>query len=251
MLALQRAIPDIDILLSLTPEELGGKIIFLLRNIPKNENSGNFHAGSFSLEFDPKEHLGIPGYPPIKVALAKQAFFEAWSWLESQALIIWANDYEGTQGWRRLSRRAEAFKDEGQFLAFTTGKELRPEMLHPSIAKDVWLDFARQKYDVAIFQAMKAVEIAVRSKSGAAEKDYGVSLMRSAFHIENGPLTDSSEPVAEREALLALFAGSIGRFKNPQSHRNVGVRDARDAIEVILLANHLLKILDSRPVPLP
>ncbi len=45
--------------------------------------------------------------------------------------------------------------------------------------------------------------------------------MRKAFNPDNGPLTRASDPVAEREALMHLFAGAIGSYKNPHSHRNV------------------------------
>ena len=51
---------------------------------------------------------------------------------------------------------------------------------------------------------------------------------------------------AEREARSALFAGAIGSYKNPHSHRDVPLDDAAEATEVILLANHLLRIVESR-----
>ena len=247
MRALLKLIPDADVLLALSPEELGGKILVAIKSTP-DDNRGLLHSNNLIGEFDQDHHGTVAIYPRDKINFVKQAFIEAWAWLEGQILIIPAYDQNSNDGWRRLSRRAQKFTDESEYFSFVESKYLRREMLHSSIATDVWLDFARGKFDVAIFQAMKAVEIAVRLKSGASDKDYGVALTNWAFHTENGPLTDFTEPTAERQALLALFAGAIGRFKNPQSHRTVGVQDARDAIEVILLANHLLKILDSRPI---
>ena len=50
----------------------------------------------------------------------------------------------------------------------------------------------------------------------------------------------------EREARSALFAGAIGSYKNPRSHRDVHLSDPIEAIEVVMLANHPLRIVDSR-----
>ena len=69
--------------------------------------------------------------------------------------------------------------------------------------------------------------------------------MRAAFKpgTPPGPLTDATLPVAEQEAMSALFAGAIGLYKNPQSHRNVPT-EAIDAAEVIVFASHLLRMID-------
>jgi hypothetical protein len=69
--------------------------------------------------------------------------------------------------------------------------------------------------------------------------------MRKAFNPQSGPLTDQSSPSAEKQAASDLFAGAVGYCKNPTSHRNVAM-DAMEAVELILLANHLLRTVKAR-----
>jgi Protein of unknown function (Hypoth_ymh) len=71
--------------------------------------------------------------------------------------------------------------------------------------------------------------------------DLGTDLMRKAFNPSSGPLSDASEPLSEREALAHLFAGAIGRFKNPSSHRHVAVTDPGETFGRVLSALPAIK----------
>ena len=99
-------------------------------------------------------------------------------------------------------------------------------------------------YDAAVFQAFKQVEVAVRKAGNYTELDLRVSLMRDAFHPEDGTLTASGRQQAEKQARSDLFAGAIGSLKNPGSHREVEIT-AEEAAEIIVFASHLLRIVDS------
>jgi uncharacterized protein (TIGR02391 family) len=123
---------------------------------------------------------------------------------------------------------------------------LPKETLHPSLSGNVWTAYTRREFDSAAFQAMKAVEVAVRDAGGFSAGDIGTSLMREAFKPKTGPLADAQAEGGEQQACSDLFAGAIGSFKNPQSHRDVKLDDPDEAAEIIMLANHLLRIVEAR-----
>lgn len=70
--------------------------------------------------------------------------------------------------------------------------------------------------------------------------------MRKAFDPKGGPLADMNQEKGEREALAHLFAGAIGSYKNPHSHRTVSITDPKEAQEMVLLASHLLRIVEAK-----
>jgi uncharacterized protein (TIGR02391 family) len=244
MIGLPQAVPDPDVLLAMEPEELGAKLLFLLR---KEANRAPFVLSNFLLELWPYNLLPgqAPPYPTARKGEIDLALAEAWSWLIAQGLLVTAPNAANTHAYV-LSRRAGKFADESEFRRFAAARMLQKEALHPRIATDVWMEFMRGKFDIAVLLAMKAVEVAVREASRLPSDQLGVSLMREAFKPKCGPLADHPTEKGEQEARSALFAGAIGSYKNPQSHRDVNLDDPIEALEIIMLANHLLRIVDNR-----
>ena len=117
-------------------------------------------------------------------------------------------------------------------------------LLHPMLEQKVLKLFLQGDYDTAVFQAFKQVEIAVRKAGNYDEKDHGTNLMRKAFHVKEGNLTDLNKQTAERQAQSDLFAGAIGYLRNPVSHRNIDFTK-EEAAKAIILASYLLQIVDS------
>src|SRR6516164_885454 len=132
------------------------------------------------------------------------------------------------------------------FELFHAARAFPKSLLHPSIADKVYSYLMRGELDEAVFAAFKAVEIAVRTAGKYGATDIGVPLMRRAFDPKNGPLSDQNQTEAEREALCNLFAGAIGSYKNPHSHRTVALTEPREAQQQVMLATHLLNIVDAR-----
>lgn len=161
-------------------------------------------------------------------------------------MIHLAPDTNGQNGWMVLSRDGEeAIKGEDGFDRIRALRLFPKELLHPTIAKDTYAALQRDDLSTAVRDAFTAVEISVRDAGGFTIDDYGTDLMRKAFHEQTGPLTDQSLPTAERESFAHLFAGAIGAYKNPHSHRKVTIDDLREAQRQVLQASQLLYIVDA------
>lgn len=233
---LHSIIPDPEAVLSLEPEELAGAVLEVLNSVDRL-NKGKLNRYNFSLTHNFQE------YPREYWDLISKAVMEAWVWLEREGLIA---PEPGSQGeWVFVTRRGKQIKTVAESQSYRKSNLLPRGLLHPVIAQKVWATFLRGEYDTAVFQAFKEVEITVRKVGKFADEDLGIKLMRKAFDKNNGPLTDLSEPESEREALAHLFAGAIGSYKNPNSHRHVQIQP-EEAVEMIILASHLLKIIDDR-----
>jgi hypothetical protein len=59
-------------------------------------------------------------------------------------------------------------------------------------------------------------------------------------------ITDTSLVPSEQQATSDLFAGAIGLFKNPTSHRADAVSNPEDAVALVILADYLLRFVEQR-----
>lgn len=244
MESLQTLVPDVDVLLALQPEELAP---LLLRIAKGSLQNGIFAPGNLSTV---TSGSGTPSYQHTSYAKRENevelAIAEGWNWLRVQGFIVPAPGMNGAHGFMQISRRGRSIQTDEEFQNYKQAAAFSKSLLHPSIENKVWLALARGDRDEAVFAAFKAVEEAVRKAGGFGPTDIGVELMRKAFDPAKGRLTDTTKPNAEREALAHLFAGAIGSYKNPHSHRTVSITDPKEAQEMVILASHLLRIIDGR-----
>jgi len=231
-------------LLALEPEDLAGVLLEVVPGVMQNGmfNTQSLQAQLFRQIGDTYPH-GVRR--PVELAIA-----EAISWLISQGLLI--IDPGQPAQWFVLTRRAAKIRTKADLDAYRKGRMLPVELLPATLAEKVWPQFLRGDHAVAIFQAFKEVEVAVRKAANAKGAGYpddlvGKKLMQDAFHPENGPLTNGSLVRSEREAEMFLFVGAIGHGKNPSSHRDIDPAP-QEAARLIVFASHLLGIVEQRLV---
>jgi uncharacterized protein (TIGR02391 family) len=200
---------------------------------------GEWSIHNWQLEFSRRLGDGSGG--------AMSAVAEAIGWLRANGLL--ADQPPSSSGGEFVTRFGRRVLDEG------------PAVVHATRRLDVDLDHRLQRarsqflvgdYELAAFAAMKEVEVAARGYGDADKSLLGTSLMQHVFKpaaegskdTPPGKLANPALDGGEQRAIRDLFAGAIGAFKNPASHRVVDVDDPTEASEVIFLADLLLRMLE-------
>jgi uncharacterized protein (TIGR02391 family) len=119
--------------------------------------------------------------------------------------------------------------------------------LHPAIREKCWSLYTQGNYDDAIFNATKALEVAVRTKANLPDTCIGKDVINTAFSSKN-PLLRYSRIDAEQEGMMSLLRGIIQVYKNPQSHRHVGVQNQTECLGLLLMCSNGLSVIDTLQV---
>ena len=231
--------PSVEIVLQLEPEELAVPLLECLCQSEEKGADGNLNRYNFTLPNELREYAGQEDY----VDVAK-VVIEAWVWLEREGLI--APKPGQTGDWVFITRRGRKFRELGDVGKFKAANLLPHETLDSTLASKVRPVFLRGDYDTAVLLAFREVEIRVRKSGGYSAEDIGTKLMRKAFHIKTGNLTDTKQVKSEKEGIAHLFTGAIAAFKNPGSHRDINIEDPVEVVELIAMADLLIKIAERR-----
>jgi uncharacterized protein (TIGR02391 family) len=226
--------PPLETALEMEPEELAP---FVLRYLAaqRSINRLNFTVGT-----DP-DLMAYAEALAVRKVLCER-LMEAWMWLERAGFIVPSPGMQGNSA--IITRRGRQVLEAQDFKTYQKESILRSSNLDPILVRKVRPAFLRGDYDSAIFEAFKEVEVRVRRKGGFPDGKIGVPLMRDAFKPMTGPLTNKAAEAGEQQAMMDLFAGAIGTFKNPSSHRDVDYRPEAVA-DIIAIANQLLRIVDT------
>jgi uncharacterized protein (TIGR02391 family) len=157
--------------------------------------------------------------------------------------------------WTKALRSAEQSMRSPQAQQFSVAKQPPPRRdreasiasLHATILARSGPQFIDGHFDDAILNAFKAVEERLRERVASPNVLYGVDLASAALRVNDGKLVVGTIQ-AEQEAVHLLFRGAIGFFKNPQSHRFVGVKEEHVALELLGFASLLLRTVDAAKV---
>lgn len=231
-------VPDPQMLKGMHPAQIAHFLLDILSSMGPDDAPMR-HRGNLARQI-------ATGYAPPRQPvdrLVMVAVLEGWSWLETHQLIV--QDPDQSDGWCVVTARGDTVWKSGGVQRFVASQQLPESMLHPALQGQVRLLYLSRDFDTAVFKAFHELEVSIREAAGFGNELIGTKLVYRAFDQTDGPLMDPEAEPGERQALTNLMAGAIGSYKNPQSHRRVGL-DANTARELLVLASHLLGIVDSR-----
>lgn len=237
MSSLKAFLPDASVVLSMHVSDLAGYVLEAIvssyqadRSVLHIRNFCNAQATAYAPHREFNRPIGL------KCA-------EAFAWLVHNGMLC--QDFEQDQGWHVLTALGTRVAQRARFAEYVASSELPESFLHPLIATIARPLFLQGRFDTAVFEAFRELEVEMRDAAKLGSDLVGRKLAQQAFAQGTGPLADPNAESGEKTALMELMSGALGSFKNPTSHRRVGL-DAASARDLLILASRLLTIVDER-----
>lgn len=199
----------------------------------------NLHSIVRELREETPSAVGLPLDQNHELSIS-----EAWGWLKANGLIV---EIPLDDGWYRVSRLGYEILDLAQPVSHVNAVRQLAVVLHPALEKEVRFQFLQGQYEAAVHVAFRTVEEQIRSGAGLGPTDTGAAMVRRAFGTY-GALRSDGESQAEADAREALFMGAVSLFSNPCARVTTNLEDPTQAVELILLADLLMRILDRQLV---
>lgn len=106
-----------------------------------------------------------------------QACAEAWQWLETNQLVC--PKPGGGDGWHFITRKGEQFQSASEVREYVEAQELPVHFLNKAFIRDVRSLFLQARYDTAVFEAFRLLEVAIRERARLGNEHIGTKL---AYH---------------------------------------------------------------------
>lgn len=240
-------------ILRIPSEQLGILILHRLTEL----DAGHWGLHNFTTEYlataMPAQPMTTSVYTGDQLRAGKEKIIaklaDAWAWLEQQRYLGPDPNSRLGEQWRALTERGKEVLNTPveDVLRRVEAAEVLGRGLHPRIEAQVRDTWNAGDFETAIFKAAREIEIAVGEHlpppPAGQKKPYGVDVINAAFG-KGKPLADPSQDAGEQEGTRALYAGFIGTFKNPGSHRHFEPEDPVQAADIIRTADLLMRMLD-------
>jgi uncharacterized protein (TIGR02391 family) len=244
---LLQIVPAPDALVDLTADELAWALLEDMQARELDPIAGVAHRELLANSFTPLSFRPNPQQHEV-ISRINKAGRNSFALLERWNLIEPAADMNGRNGYVVLTTKGRGMTERTDFERVRVRGLLKAEMLHPLLRGKPYEDFVTDHLDAAVLEGFKTVEIEVRVAAGRPESEHGKDLMFRAFAV-NGPLFKPGETKSECEALAGLFAGALARFRNPGAHTRRSFADVLEAMEEMMVASRLLRLVDERRPP--
>lgn len=237
------AFPNVTALRAASPAELG---LVALRGFARMSGvPGGFAHATSSYRPSRKDLIAEILNGLASMQQDAQVAAEAVAWLVIHGLLAETYDTLNT-GWLFITRLGrEVVKTNGATPGGVAIALRVMDLLPPEIRTKITPSLLAGDFDLAVIAACKAVEIRMRERTGLSSHDSGRRLAKKFFErVSSTSLQRTDRPGVLKDE-EHLFEGIFGLYRDRAAHEAPHIDSAEYALEVVVAAAHLLRIVDA------